>query len=368
MVGAAAEMRFEEAAVYKKRIEALAAYQEQIGSRQQHADQPGRLLAGRRRRCGLLQFHADRRRAVVNSFTVELKPGLEDRPQDIDLRDQPDRRTTAGRTVVARSDRPCCRRRNYSKGNVHRAAAHATKLHLLELSGATAACTGSKNSSRSKSKDPERHTNRILAAPAKRAPPERPAAASNASQLEPTGNQSGGFVRRIPRRKTGAQGVPPFQHQDRRWSQRLRLDGRGDRTRYRRLLDEDAELPQLIVVDGGRGSSASPTKACCGSGSPTGSPSSDWPNGSKRSISRTTPPLTISTRNSEALKSADDAHTRRKRTVSASPSTAKRSLAFIKKRTGKASPTLGNRSVEKLLQRFRTLSRIGRLPKPNYRN
>ena len=126
--------------------------------------------------------------------------------------------------------------------------------------------------------------------------------------------------------------------------------------RYRRLLDEDAELPQLIVVTEARGSSASPTKPCCGSGSPTGSPSSDWPNGSKRSISRTTPPPYYLDRNSEALKVLmhirDEAHR-----FGITFHRKKRSLAFIKSEL-ESIPTLGNRSVEKLLQRFRTLSRI----------
>lgn len=73
---AAAEMRFEDAGRYKKRLDLLAGYQKQIGGRQQHAQQHGCLLADYRRRSGFCNFMRIVQEAVVNSFTmVELETG-----------------------------------------------------------------------------------------------------------------------------------------------------------------------------------------------------------------------------------------------------------------------------------------------------
>lgn len=79
MVGAAAEMRFEEAAVYKKRIEALAAYQSKsvvVSNTLTNLDVFSLVVDDDAAYCNFMRI-ADG--AVVNSFTVELKPGLEDR-------------------------------------------------------------------------------------------------------------------------------------------------------------------------------------------------------------------------------------------------------------------------------------------------
>ena len=117
MVGAAAEMRFEEAAVYKKRIEALAAYQSKsvvVSNTLTNLDVFSLVVDDDAAYCNFMRI-ADG--AVVNSFTVELKPGLEDRPQR-----RPDLRDQAGSPNNCRADgcrakrsSRCCRRRNYSK-------------------------------------------------------------------------------------------------------------------------------------------------------------------------------------------------------------------------------------------------------------
>lgn len=75
MVGAAAEMRFEEAAVYKKRIEALAAYQSKsvvVSNTLTNLDVFSLVVDDDAAYCNFMRI-ADG--AVVNSFTVELKPG-----------------------------------------------------------------------------------------------------------------------------------------------------------------------------------------------------------------------------------------------------------------------------------------------------
>ena len=167
--------------------------------------------------------------AVVNSFTVELKPGLEDRPQDIltyaisRIAEQLPGGRLSREAIVPAAGAGTIRRSNVHRAAARRQAASTgtlgrnSRLYRLEK-------TQADRNQRSRTAH-EPHPGR----PAKKSlhlsvPPRH---IGMLRQLEPTGNQSGGFVRRIPRRKTGAQGVPPFQHQDRRWSQRLRLDGRG---------------------------------------------------------------------------------------------------------------------------------------------
>ena len=126
--------------------------------------------------------------------------------------------------------------------------------------------------------------------------------------------------------------------------------------RYRRLLDEDAELPQLIVVDGGKGQLrfAYETLLRLGIADRVAIV------GLAKRIEEVYFPHDSTPyyldRNSEALKVLmhirDEAHR-----FGITFHRKKRSLAFIKSEL-ESIPTLGNRSVEKLLQRFRTLSRI----------
>ena len=126
--------------------------------------------------------------------------------------------------------------------------------------------------------------------------------------------------------------------------------------RYRRLLDEGAELPQLIVVDGGKGQLrfAYETLLRLGIADRVAIV------GLAKRIEEVYFPHDSTPyyldRNSEALKVLmhirDEAHR-----FGITFHRKKRSLAFIKSEL-ESIPTLGNRSVEKLLQRFRTLSRI----------
>ena len=126
--------------------------------------------------------------------------------------------------------------------------------------------------------------------------------------------------------------------------------------RYRRLLDEDAELPQLIVVDGGKGQLrfAYETLLRLGIADRVAIV------GLAKRIEEVYFPHDSTPyyldRNSEALKVLmhirDEAHR-----FGITFHRKKRSLAFIKSEL-ESIPTLGNRSVEKLLQRFHTLSRI----------
>ena len=151
-----------------------------------------------------------------------------------------------------------------------------------------------------------------------------------------------------------------FNIQDRRWSQRLRLDGRGDRT----PLPQVARRRRRTAATDRRGRRQGQLRFAYESLLRLGIADRVAIVGLAKRIEevyfRTTPPLTISTATASVEKCCD-AHTRRKRTVSASPSTASVPLAFIKSELGKHPRPSATVPVEKLLQRFRTLSRIGRL-------
>ena len=331
MVGAAAEMRFEEAAVYKKRIEALAAYQSKsvvVSNTLTNLDVFSLVVDDDAAYCNFMRI-ADG--AVVNSFTVELKPGLEDRPQ------LPAQELFEGVTfsVPQRGD----------------------KLHLLELSERNSRLYRLEKLKQIEIKDPERHTNRILAALQKElhlSVPPRHIECFDNSNLQGTNPVASCVVFRDakPARKeyrhfniktvVGANDFASMEE----------VIGR----RYRRLLDEAAELPQLIVVDGGKGQLrfAYETLLRLGIADRVAIV------GLAKRIEEVYFPHDSTPyyldRNSEALKVLmhirDEAHR-----FGITFLRKKRSLAFIKSEL-ESIPTLGNRSVEKLLQRFHTLSRI----------
>ena len=128
--------------------------------------------------------------------------------------------------------------------------------------------------------------------------------------------------------------------------------------RYRRLLDEGAELPQLIVVDGGKGQLRFAYETL----QRLGIEKQITIVGLAKRIEEVyfphDPTPYYLDRNGEALKVLmhirDEAHR-----FGITFHRKKRSLAFIKSEL-ESIPTLGSRSVEKLLQHFHTLSRIRR--------
>lgn len=83
MSEASEAMRFEEAAQYKKRIEILTSYQSKsvvVSNTLTNMDVFSLVTDEDAAFCNFMRI-ADG--AVVNSFTVELKPGLEDTPRDV---------------------------------------------------------------------------------------------------------------------------------------------------------------------------------------------------------------------------------------------------------------------------------------------
>ncbi|WP_101571517.1 excinuclease ABC subunit UvrC [Alistipes sp. cv1] len=358
MVGAAAEMRFEEAAVYKKRIEALAAYQSKsvvVSNTLTNLDVFSLVVDDDAAYCNFMRI-ADG--AVVNSFTVELKPGLEDRPQDIltyaisRIAEQLPGGRLSREAIV-----PLLPAQELFEGVTFTVPQRGDKLHLLELSERNSRLYRLEKLKQIEIKDPERHTNRILAALQKElhlSVPPRHIECFDNSNLQGTNPVASCVVFRDakPARKE-------YRHFNIKtvvgandFASMKEVIGR----RYRRLLDEDAELPQLIVVDGGKGQLrfAYETLLRLGIADRVAIV------GLAKRIEEVYFPHDSTPyyldRNSEALKVLmhirDEAHR-----FGITFHRKKRSLAFIKSEL-ESIPTLGNRSVEKLLQRFRTLSRI----------
>jgi len=127
------------------------------------------------------------------------------------------------------------------------------KLELLEFSRKSARIYRAEQLKNLEIKNPERYTERLMNAVQKELRLDRqPRPHRMLRQLQPAGRSSGGFVRGVPGWKTLPQGVPPFQHQNRH--RRLRtLMREVVFRRYTRLMAEGAEMPDLIIADGGKG-------------------------------------------------------------------------------------------------------------------
>ena len=185
--------------------------------------------------------------AVVNSFTVELKPGLEDRPQDIltyaisRIAEQLPGGRLSREAIV-----PLLPAQELFEGVTFTVPQRGDKLHLLELSERNSRLYRLEKLKQIEIKDPERHTNRILAALQKElhlSVPPRHIECFDNSNLQGTNPVASCVVFRDakPARKeyrhfniktvVGANDFASMEE----------VIGR----RYRRLLDEDAELPQL---------------------------------------------------------------------------------------------------------------------------
>lgn len=154
MSEASEAMRFEEAAQYKKRIEILTSYQSKsvvVSNTLTNMDVFSLVTDEDAAFCNFMRI-ADG--AVVNSFTVELKPGLEDTPRDV--------LTYAIGTIAERLSGKLSREVIVPfppSGSLWENVAFTVpqrgdKLRLLELSERNAGCTDSRSSSRSRSKTP----------------------------------------------------------------------------------------------------------------------------------------------------------------------------------------------------------------------
>lgn len=131
------------------------------------------------------------------------------------------------------------------------------KLELLEFSQKSARIYRAEQLKNLEIKNPERYTERLMNALQKELRLDRQPRHiecfdnSNLQGAHPVASRG------VPRRKTRAQGLPPFQHQDRGGPRRLRFDARGRLPALQPPAGGGAELPDLIIADGGRGRWAS---------------------------------------------------------------------------------------------------------------
>ena len=358
---ASAELRFEEAALYKKRMETLAAYQSKsvvVSNTLTNLDVFSLVTDDDAAYCNYMHI-ADG--AIVNTFTVELKPGLEDQPADIlryaieQISEQLSGRRLAREVIVPFYPEA----KELFDGTQFTVPQRGDKLRLLELSERNSRLYRLEKLKQIEIKDPERHVNRILSDLQKAlhmdVPPRHIECFDN-SNLQGTNPVASCVVFRDtkPSRKeyrhfniktvVGANDFASMEE----------VIGR----RYRRLLDEGAELPQLIVVDGGKGQLRFAYETL----QRLGIEKQITIVGLAKRIEEVyfphDPTPYYLDRNGEALKVLmhirDEAHR-----FGITFHRKKRSLAFIKSEL-ESIPTLGSRSVEKLLQHFHTLSRIRR--------
>ena len=359
MSEASEAMRFEEAAQYKKRIEILTSYQSKsvvVSNTLTNMDVFSLVTDEDAAFCNFMRI-ADG--AVVNSFTVELKPGLEDTPRDV--------LTYAIGTIAERLSGKLSREVIVPfppSGSLWENVAFTVpqrgdKLRLLELSERNARLYRLEKLKQIEIKDPARHTNRILSTLQRElrlSVPPRHIECFDNSNLQGTNPVASCVVFRDgkPSRKeyrhfniktvVGANDVASMEE----------VIGR----RYSRLLAEGAELPELIVVDGGKGQLRFAYETLQRLGLEHKIAIVGLAKRIEEVYFPHDPLPYYIDRNSEALKVLvhirDEAHR-----FGITFHRKKRSLAFIRSEL-ESIPTLGPRSVDKLLRHYRTVSNIRR--------
>ena len=352
-------MRFEEAAQYKKRIEILTSYQSKsvvVSNTLTNMDVFSLVTDEDAAFCNFMRI-ADG--AVVNSFTVELKPGLEDTPRDV--------LTYAIGTIAERLSGKLSREVIVPfppSGSLWENVAFTVpqrgdKLRLLELSERNARLYRLEKLKQIEIKDPARHTNRILSTLQRElrlSVPPRHIECFDNSNLQGTNPVASCVVFRDgkPSRKeyrhfniktvVGANDFASMEE----------VIGR----RYSRLLAEGAELPELIVVDGGKGQLRFAYETLQRLGLEHKIAIVGLAKRIEEVYFPHDPLPYYIDRNSEALKVLmhirDEAHR-----FGITFHRKKRSLAFIRSEL-ESIPTLGPRSVDKLLRHYRTVSNIRR--------
>ena len=359
MSEASEAMRFEEAAQYKKRIEILTSYQSKsvvVSNTLTNMDVFSLVTDEDAAFCNFMRI-ADG--AVVNSFTVELKPGLEDTPRDV--------LTYAIGTIAERLSGKLSREVIVPfppSGSLWENVAFTVpqrgdKLRLLELSERNARLYRLEKLKQIEIKDPARHTNRILSTLQRElrlSMPPRHIECFDNSNLQGTNPVASCVVFRDgkPSRKeyrhfniktvVGANDFASMEE----------VIGR----RYSRLLAEGAELPELIVVDGGKGQLRFAYETLQRLGLEHKIAIVGLAKRIEEVYFPHDPLPYYIDRNSEALKVLmhirDEAHR-----FGITFHRKKRSLAFIRSEL-ESIPTLGPRSVDKLLRHYRTVSNIRR--------
>ena len=295
--------------------------------------------------------------SIVNTFTVELKPGLEDEPRDVlsyaitSIRDR--LQGLLQREVLV----PFLPNEELFEGITFNIPQRGDKLRLLELSERNCRLYRLEKLKQIEIKDPAKHVTRVMAALQKelhlKVAPHHIECFDN-SNLQGTNPVASCVVFRDGK---------PSRKEYRHFNIKT-VVGANDfasmeevvTRRYSRLLAEGAELPQLIVVDGGKGQLRFAYETLQRLGLEQQIAIVGLAKRIEEVYFPHDPMPYYIDRNSEALKVLmhirDEAHR-----FGITFHRQKRSLAFIKSELEQI-PSLGSRSVEKLLQRFRTISRI----------
>jgi len=353
----AGAMRFEEAARYKRKIEVLSAYENRsvvVSGSVTNTDVVSLMIDDGTGYCNYMKIVNG---AVVGSFNLEVKPGVEDSPADV--------LTYAVSMIAERVEGGLSREILVSfmpaeqvfKDKTFTVPKRGDKLRLLELSEKNARIYRLEKLKQIEIKDPARHTERIMETMRKALHMEiapRHIECFDNSNLQGTNAVAACVVFRDgkPSRKEYRHfNIKTVEGPDDYASMR-EIIGR----RYSRLLTEGGDLPQLIVIDGGKGQ----LRAAYEILQELGLADKITVVGLAKRIEEVffpnDPTPYYLDRNSESLKVLmhirDEAHR-----FGITFHRKKRSMAFIKSEL-ESIPGLGPRSVEKLLKRFRTISGI----------
>lgn len=356
MLEASAQMRYELAARFKKKIEILDNYHSKsvvVSNTLTDMDVFSLITDEGIAFCNFMRIASG---SVVNTFTLELRPGIEDTPAEMLAYAMGHVRETLG-TLSKEILVPFMPETDMFPGTVFTVPLRGDKVRLMELSQQNCRIFRLEKFKQIEIKDPERHTNRVLDSLRKElhmsvAP--RHIECFDNSNLQGTNPVAACVVFRDgkPSRKEYRHfniktvvGANDFASMEEVISRR-----------YTRLVAEGADLPQLIVVDGGKGQLgfAYQTLKRLGLerqitvvGLAKRIEEVFFPNDST--------PYYLD-RNSPALKVMmhirDEAHR-----FGITFHRQKRSIAFIKSEL-EGIPGLGPKSVEKLLKKFKTVTRI----------
>lgn len=357
MAEAARELHFEEAARYKKRLEAVNNYQSKSVVVSNTLGSMDIFSLIQDEGVAFCNFMRVSHGSIVNSFTVELKPGVEDEPQDVLSYAISQIEDRLGQPLMREVLVPFRPRQELFEGVTFAVPQRGDKLRLMELSERNCRLYRLERLKQIEIKDPARHTDRIMAALQKelylKVPPLHMECFDN-SNLQGTNPVGACVVFRDGK---------PSKKEYRHFNIKTVVGADDFATmrevitrRYSRLVEEGAELPQLIVVDGGKGQLRFAVQALRELGLEERIAIIALAERIEEVFFPGDPTPYYIDRNSEALKVLihirDEAHR-----FGVAFHRQKRSLNFIKSELEQI-PTLGDRSVEKLLKRFRTISRI----------
>ncbi len=357
MKEAAETLHFEEAARYKKKIEALDLYQSKsvvVSNTITNVDVVSLLIDEGMTFCNYMKIVDG---AIIISFTIELKPGVEDTPEDVLTYAISTLQERVAGGLAKEIIVPFMPVAEMFPGTTFTIPKRGDKLSLIELSEKNSRIYRLEKLKQIEIKDPERHTSRILATLQKElhmnVPPKHIECFDN-SNLQGTNPVAACVVFRDAK---------PSRKEYRHFNIKTVIGANDFASmeeiiyrRYSRLLAENAELPDLIVVDGGKGQLSVAYKTLQKLSLENKITIVGLAKRIEEVFFPNDPTPYYIDRNSEALKVLmhirDEAHR-----FGITFHRKKRSINFIKSEL-ESIPTLGQRSVEKLLKHFKTISKI----------